>query len=662
MWTLGLHIGFLHRDTEVAHRMHSNFDSSAALLHDGQVVAACRESTLAGVAREKRFPVQAIRLCLDIAGCSLHDIDAIALDQGERVLDAILLQRALDDAREQMLGARAYVSGMFAADFDADIASRLHFVDHAISHLRAAFIGSGLERAASLCFDGTGAEALAVVAEQDTVRVRVLERIALGCSLADLIDTVSEACGPGGMRAAELGAAAADGDPARYRELIRKMYVIASGNELYLRERAERLHMLRDAGVLRSLAQADAAQRAELQRDLAAAVQIAIGDLMEHVLWRARRLSTYRDLCIGGELAHDPYLIGRALRAAAFGRIHVAPVADDAGNAIGAAAHVASTEGRTYAAPHIRWGRDLDYDALAQRLASWDSFVIAERLSDPAAALAQQLAQGKTVAWLCGRLEWNVRGLTSRAILSDPRRALEGGDSGLVCIRRSSIPKHFECAEAMALPHHAGFCLAPRYDAAAFPALLRGVDGGVALHPVDADDAPIHDAIEEFERITGVPCILGRAFFDLGGMPVDSVDDAIVCMLARPIDALIVGGHLVRLKLPPDATVGLLADLVPRVAGGRELSCANPIGEGIEYAIARHCATEYVADGVPMSLPISRAAFDLLQSQAVQVRLRDALERLAGDAASRHALHEEVIACWRAGFVALRPATPSYSE
>lgn len=661
MWTLGLHIGLLHRDTDGVHRLHSNFDSAAALLDDGVVVAACRESTLSGVARDKRFPAQAIRFCLDVAGRSLHDMDAIALDQDETILDAMLLQRALDDAREQMRGARACVADMFAACFDADVSSRLRFVDHTTAHMRAAFFGSGLQRATSMCFDGAGSEALAVVAEQDAASVRVLKRIAPGCSLTDLIDTVSDSCGLGGLRAANLYAAAARGDPARYREVMRKMYVIAPGDELYLRERSERLHVLRDAGVLQAIAQADASGKAAIQCDLAASLQAAVGDLVEHVLFQARRLSGCSDLCIGGELAHDPYSIGRVLRAAAFDRVWVAPVGDDAGNAIGAAAHVASAAGHSGAAPHVRWGRAIDEQDLAARLASWSSFVVAEPVLDPAAMLAQQLAQGKTVAWLRGRSEWSERGLSSRVLLSDPRVPCVGARHGLACVPSASIPTLFECVDAVALPLHADYCLMPREDAKTVPANLLGADGSVALHAVDAGDAQLHDAIREFERLTGVPFILGRTFFSLQGVPGDSVDDAIACMLARPIDALVVGDQLVQPKPPTDTVDGFFAELVPCLARGRELSCAIPSGEGIEYAIARRYETEHVADGVPMSLSISRGVFDLLQSRDVH-RLCDALERLAPDAGVRKALYEEVTACWRAGFIELRPAAATGSS
>ena len=660
MWTLGLHIGSLHRDTDVAHRLHSNFDSAAALLHDGVVVAASRESTLAGVARDKRFPAQAIEFCLETAGRSLHDVDAIALDQDEAALDAIALQRALDDAREPMRGGRGWIASLFAASFEADVATILHFVDHTTAHLRAAFVGSGFERATSLCLDGAGAEALAVIADQDLAGVRVLKRVAPGCSLADLIDMAGELFAFGGTKAADLGAVAAGGDPARYRDVLRKMHAITPDGELYLRERAERLQMLRDAGVLQASAQASAAERLLIRRDMAAAVQVALGDLVEHLLRKAHSLSACRDLCVAGEIAHDPYLVGRALRAAAFDRVWIAPVADDAGNAIGSAAHVAGPAARIHAATQMRWGRDFAQQDVALRLAAWNALVVSQRVSDPALTLAQHLAEGRTIAWLQGRSEWNARDLSSRAILSDPRRAAEGAESNVACICRASIPVHFECAEAAGLPRYVTYCLTPRTGASPVPATLRNSDGTVTLCAIDAADAHLHGAIEAFERLTGLPCVLSRPFVGLGGTPVDNIDAAIACLLAHPIDAMIVNDCLVRRREPAPPVPGVFADLVPRLARERELVRVIPNGDSTEYAIALRHDTEAVGNDRPVSLPISRAAFDLLHRHNAQTRLHDVLGSLTGEAAADGALYDEVIEGWRCGFVELHP--PERSE
>lgn len=655
MLTLGLHVGALHRETDFAHRVHSNFDSAAALLQDGVVLAACRESTLAGVARDKRFPARAIRFCLESAGCALHEVEAIALDQDESALDAIALQRALDNAREPLHTGRAWIAHLFATHLGADVSARLRFVDHTTAHLRAAFAGSAFERAASVCLDGAGGDALAVIAEQDASGVRVLKRIAPGCSLADLIDTVGDVCAFGGAHAADLGAHAAGGDPARFRNVLRKMHALAPGGELYLRERAERLAMLREAGVLQALAPANPAERAAIRRDLAAAVHVVAGDLVAHVVREAQRLSTCRDLCISGELAHDPYLLGRALRAAAFAHLWVAPVADDAGNAVGAAAHVAGAAARSGSAAPLRRARDGAADDAAQRLASWQEFVVSERVPDPDSALAHALAQGKTVAWLQGGAQWDARAASSRALLSDPRRfgtgATDTGAAGaVVCIRRESIGALFECADSAALPRHANVCLMPR-SADSVPAAVRQADGSVALHAVDAEDDVLFSALTEFERLTGVGYAVSHPLVGLGGTPVDGVDAAVACLLAHPFDALIVDSHVVQRRVPDHALAGALAGLVPRVAAGRELVRAIPGGETTEYAIARHHETES-RRGAQSSLTISRCAFDLLQRHGAQTQLREALESSA-DAA----LYKEMIAGWRAGFIELRPAS-----
>lgn len=654
MWILGLHIGSLHRDTDIAHRMHSNFDSAAALLHDGVVVAACRESTLAGVARDKRFPVRAIRFCLDSAGRSLHNIDAVALDQDESTLDTIALQRSLDNAREPMRSGRAWIASLFAASFDADIAGRLRFVDHTTSHLRAAFVDSGFERAISLCLDGAGAVALAVVAEQDAAGVRVLKRIAPGYSMADLIDTVAESCAFGETHAGDLGAVAAGGDPTRYYEVLGKMHAIAPGGELYLRERVERLHLLRDSGVLQALALANTAERAVIQNDIAAATQVVLGDLVEHVVREAWRLSACRDLCVAGEIAKDAYLVGRIMRAAVFDRLWVAPMPDDAGNAIGAAAHVTGSA-VPYMASQMRWGRDLAKVDVAQRITSWGALVVSERITDPAMVVAHQLARGKTIAWLQGSAEWHARDLSSRIILSDPRLVGEGARGAVVCVRRASIAAHFECADTVRLPHNANCCLAPRSGAAFIPASLRNHDGSVTLHAVDTADGQLHNALEAFEHLTGVPCVCGRAFIGLGGTLVNSLDGAIACLLAQPIDALMVGDFLVQRRTPAQAVAGVLADFVPRLAPGHELVRATPDGENAEYAIVRYREVESEARGAPISLTISRDAFDVLRRHDAQAPMRDALSPLALDTAALAALYEEVIASWRAGFVELRP-------
>src|SRR5258708_2723168 len=114
LWTPGLPRGYFH-------------DAAAALVHDGEVVAAIEEERRNRIKHTHDFPLQAISACLSLAGTDLRVVDEIAFFFAEDFLDGQLAQHALGLPELPMPGARGRLATLLGLD-PAD--ERLHFVPH----------------------------------------------------------------------------------------------------------------------------------------------------------------------------------------------------------------------------------------------------------------------------------------------------------------------------------------------------------------------------------------------------------------------------------------------------------------------------------------------------------------------------------------------------
>ncbi len=525
-------------------------DSAAALLVDGEVVAAAEEERFSRRKHGKRpvafstweIPEAAARWCLAAVGLGVGDLDAVAYSYDPALaVDG----ETTDDPWEELRTMFARRAPRFlAAALPGLDPGLVRFVPHHLAHAASAYGAVGWPSCAVLVLDGRG-EATSHLAgryadgEFETLAAQDLPH-SLGLLYEDLTAHL------GFRRSSDeykVMAMASYGRPTMADELRRLVHADGAGGFVAHRP---------DWGRLAPPLAAEA-DWTEHHADLAASVQCVLEEtLLDLCRWLAGQ-SGERRLAMAGGVALNCVANSRIAREGPFEEVWVQPAAGDSGTALGAAV-VASEE---LGAPP----RPMRDAALGR---SWSDAEVEEwlrgaavpfrRPDDLAAAVAAHLAENHVVAWYQGRSEWGPRALGRRSLLADPRdpRNLE---------RLNAIKgrEQFRPVAPMVLERRAGeifdgplpspymlFTHRVRGDwADLIPAAVH-VDGTARIQTVDpATNSLLARMLASFEDATGVPVVINTSLNTAGRPMVDDPRDALECFGSAPIDVLAIGPCLV---------------------------------------------------------------------------------------------------------------------
>ena len=562
-------------------------DASAALLVDGELVAAAEEERFTRVKHVAGFPAHAARWCLAAAGIDAADLDHVAVSRdpsanvGPELVRGIrggasarYLRERLDNAAKprDVAAALAEACGVQRASLGA----RVHDVEHHLAHAASAFLASPFEHAAVLSVDGFGDFCSTLTAVGSGGSIEVVERVLFPHSLGMLYAAVTQYLGfPHYGDEGKVMGLAPYGDPAPHRKALGD--VVAPHDDLFLLELdyfthdEEGVDMLWDEGApaiapifsdklveVLGPARAPGDEIEQRHMDVAASLQERLEEVYLHLAARLVERTGLRDLCLAGGVALNAVANGRLLREGAVDRLYTPPSVGDSGTAVGAAQHVWHTvlgSPRETALKHAFTGPEFDEDACAAAIA--EAGLTAARLADDAlfAAIAERLDAGDVVGWFQGRLELGPRALGHRSILADPRRAelrevlnarikhREPFRPFAVSILSGALADWFE--QDAPSPFMALVYRTRRERRAEIPAAAH-VDDTCRVQTVDPETAPrYHRLLEEFDRRTGVPLLINTSFNE---------DEPIVCtptealdtFLRTHMDVLVLGNLVVR--------------------------------------------------------------------------------------------------------------------
>jgi carbamoyltransferase len=576
-------------------------DSAAALVVDGQIVAAAQEERFTRKKHDPAFPTQAIDYCLRQAGLAADDLDYVAfydkpLTKFERLLETYLAYvpsgfRSFRMAMPLWLKDKLHMRRTLRRGLPDQSRARLVFTDHHESHAASAFFPSPFDQAAILTLDGVGEWSTAALGIGEGNRIRLLEHISFPHSLGLLYSAFTYYCGfKVNSGEYKLMGLAPYGQPI-YRDLIleRLLDLKADGSFWLdmdyfnycqgLTMTNQRFHRL--FGGPPRQAESPLEQR---HMDLAASIQVVTEEAMLRIGRYVRALTGMKQLVLAGGVALNCVANGRLLREREFDDLWIQPAAGDAGGALGAALFVwyqllknpRQPEGRdsqhgSFLGP--RFTTDQVARFLSGQGTSGQRFSNEFELVEHVAGL---LADGKVVGWFQGRMEFGPRSLGSRSILGDPRSpAMQATMNLKIKFRESFRPfapavLRERAAEWFDLkpPHESPYMLlvAPvvehrriAIDAEALrtmqldPDLRRRVnvvrsevpavthvDFSARLQTVDAERNPrFHHLLEAFDRRTGCPVLVNTSFNVRGEPIVCTPGDAYRCFLATGMDALV---------------------------------------------------------------------------------------------------------------------------
>jgi carbamoyltransferase len=560
-------------------------DASAALLVDGELVAAVEEERLNRVKHCAGFPRLAARECLRMAGLDAGAIDHVAVSRDP---SANLARKALSvltgAAPASMLGARLANAGRVRSVADelraaldgARLYARVHHVEHHRAHLASAFYPSGFDEAAVLSIDGFGDFSSTMMARGSGTSLEILGALGWPHSLGIFYTAVSQWLGFDryGDEGKVMGLAPY-GRPTRVGILREACFVTDEWFNLspeWFNHSSEGVTMSWDEGApsigrLWSRRFVDAlgparprdAALTQHHHDVAASLQAITEEVIMHLARRLQRRTGARRLCLAGGVALNSVANGKIRAQTPFTELYIQPAAGDGGTALGAALYVEHAlhgRPRRFTMAHPYTGPAFDDAACESALASLDNVQI-DRLDEATLVdrVAAALADGAIAGWFQGRMELGPRALGNRSLLADPRRA-EMKDVLNARVKHREPFRPFApsvLAERAsewfvdAQPSPAMLLVLPVMPElrARVPAIVH-VDGSGRLQTVERATNPrFYRLIEAFARLTGVPMLLNTSFNENEPI-VCTPAEAIACFQRTKIDLLALGNFLVR--------------------------------------------------------------------------------------------------------------------
>jgi carbamoyltransferase len=574
-------------------------DSAAALVGDGEVVAAAHEERFSRKKFDESFPHQAIRYCLETAGARLRDIDNVVFYDKpflkfERLLETYLAFAPRGFASfvkamplwlsEKLFQKSMLIGELRKIDPDFDPA-RLLFTEHHHAHAASAFFPSPFEEALVLTVDGVGEWSTTTAGLGRGNRIDILKEIHFPHSLGLLYSAFTSYIGfRVNSGEYKLMGLAPYGEP-RYRDVIRDNLIDLKPDGSYrldmsyfnyctgltmTNEKFDRLFGMPRRDEKEPLTQ--------IHMDIAASAQVVLEEAM---LLLTRGLAAeypQRNLCLAGGVALNCVANGKILRDGKFDQIWVQPAAGDAGGALGAALvayHYQTTDARKPKAGDGMSGAYLGpsygEEDIRQRLtAEGARFEVVDDEPVLLDRTAQALADGRAVGWFQGRMEFGPRALGNRSILADPRnREMQRTLNLKVKYRESFRPfapavLAEDVSDWFELDRPSPYMLlvadvgqrrrvepngADHLDGldklkvirSEIPAVTH-VDYSARVQTVHRETNPrFHALISAFKAKTGCPVLVNTSF-NVRGEPIAcSPEDAFRCLMGTEIEMLVIG-------------------------------------------------------------------------------------------------------------------------
>ena len=567
-------------------------DSAAALIRNGELVAAAEEERFRRIKHWAGFPSQAIAFCLAEAGITLSHIDHVAINQDSRAnfvgkLHYLLAQRPdprLVWSRWKNRRARANVANLMGQSVPGGVfEGPVHAVEHHVAHLSSAFHVSSFERAVAVSVDGFGDFASAAWGVGAGTTIRVDGRVYFPHSLGIFYQALTQFLGfPHYGDEYKVMGLAPYGRPAFIEAMRQIVCLRADGlyalNLRFFRHHRERISYQWNDGAPQmgdlfspALEQLLGPRRKpddpldDRHRDIARSAQAVYEEAFFSVLNTLHLRTGLTDLTLAGGCAMNSVANGKIRCNTPFRRLYVQSAAGDAGGAIGAAYWIWHRLGgaRSFVMDHAYWGPQFDAGAIDALLTERKAEIAkaactVETIADESELCrrtALAIADGKVIGWFQGRMEWGPRALGNRSILGDPRRANMKQLLNLKIKRRESfrpfapsvldryVAEWFEQDDDVPFMMQVFQIRAEKRPL--IPAVTH-VDGSGRLQTVsERTNALYYCLIESFRELTGVPMLLNTSFNENEPVVCDPCQ-ALDCFLRTRMDMLVMGHAVLR--------------------------------------------------------------------------------------------------------------------
>ncbi len=437
-------------------------DSAAALIVDGEIVAAAHEERFTRKKHDQSFPVHAIQYVLSEADLDVADLSAIAFYDKPYIKFERLLETyhafapsglqsflaAIPLWIKEKLFMKKMLWDELAVLNGGELQRRppLFFPEHHLSHAASAFYPSPFDKAAILTIDGEGEWATTTIALGDGSNITVLRELPFPHSVGLLYSAFTYYCGfkvNSGeyklMGLAPYGGYGTEKRVKQFKELILEHLVdIRRDGSILLNmdyfAYATGLRMCNDEKWQTLFQLPKRKPETELTQpymDMALAIQQVIEEIILKLAGTAVELTGTRNLVMAGGVALNCVANGRLLQSGIVDELWIQPAAGDAGGALGAALAVHYIGNKAARKVNADGSDQMQGAYLGPEFSDQDVMRLCRRYQAPnrhfdefgelVTEVAEILARGEIVGWLQGRMEYGPRALGNRSILGDPR-------------------------------------------------------------------------------------------------------------------------------------------------------------------------------------------------------------------------------------------------
>lgn len=576
-------------------------DAAAALIRNGDIIAAAQEERFTRVKHDFRFPAHAIAYCLSEGGIKASDLSAVVfydkpLLKFERILETYISYaprglRSFLMAMPLWLKEKLWIPSHIRKELQYD--GLLLFTEHHEAHAASAFFPSPFQRAAILTMDGVGEWATTSYGMGEGSTIKLLGELRFPHSLGLLYSAFTYYTGFK-VNSAEykVMGLAPYGEPrfvqAIYDHLIdlkedgsfrmnMKYFDYCSGLRMTGREFDE---------LFGGPPRAPESPLTQREMDLARSLQEVTEEVMLRMARHVHHETGEKNLVLAGGVALNCVGNGRLLREGPFEDLWIQPAAGDAGGALGAALFAWH---RYFDAPRSGTGRhdrqkgsylgpafsDAEIEQVLQRFGATYQRFSRDGIVNHVAEL---LAEGSVVGWFQGRMEFGPRALGSRSILGDARSsAMQSVMNLKIKFRESFRPfapsiLRERVSDYFAMDHESPYMLlvapvvpgkrksmTPEQDSlfgidklnvarSEIPAVTH-VDYSARVQTVSREHHPLYyDLIRNFEARTGCPVIINTSFNVRGEPIVCRPEEAYRCFMRTEMDSLAIGSFVLAKK------------------------------------------------------------------------------------------------------------------
>ncbi|MAU64521.1 MAG: hypothetical protein CL882_00665 [Dehalococcoidia bacterium] len=578
-------------------------DASAALISDGQLIAAAEEERFTRIKHDYSYPTNAIEFCLKKASIDASDIDYVVFFEKPFTKFERLLKTAIQgfprtywmfaQSMRTWLFDKLWIKGLISDHLKID-PKNIMFSEHHISHAASAYYCSPFKESAILTFDGVGEWATTTIGKGKGGKLEIEDEIHFPHSLGLLYSAFTAFLGfevnEGEYKVMGM---APYGKP-KYVNEVYKIIRINEDNSFWLDQKYLSFHYSTKKSFTKKMIQLFGEPRdanipfftkssgypsyfgdkpsnfEELSvynqhyADIAASIQIVAEEMILELATEACRRSGSNNLCLAGGVALNSVANGRILRETPVENLYIQPAAGDGGCALGAALYLwhdglGNSENR-FVMDHAYWGEEYNDDQISKAIDSseFNSQYINNE-DDLLDMTVDRLTSGKVIGRFNGRFEWGPRSLGNRSILADPR-SNEMKDLVNTKIKFREPFRPF-APSALAEITESYFELPNATDnmAARFMLLVTNVHedkqdlipavshmGTARVQTVYKEtNSSYYNLIERFGQSTGVPILLNTSFNVRGEPIVSSPNDALNTFRNSGIDTLVIGNHIV---------------------------------------------------------------------------------------------------------------------